>query len=140
MNRYRFRYYWSTDEKALHSQAKETFKEWYKDIDSSTTVSAITQFHNFLQGSREIAYDRKTLLRPMLKPSQYVVISLHQIYHDAAFHKNPSHQPLIESQIDYPRSPNPRTKYDYRGGLDPFATTCKSYAEFDFGTNQSDNQ
>lgn len=132
MSRYRFRYIWSTEPKALTSRSHDSFHVWTKDIEAASPLSAINQFHKFVQETKEMASDRRTVLRPMVKVDQYVVLSLHQTYHDASLHRDPSSQPIIESQIDYPKSPNPDLLHLNRGGRNPFATVGEVTKEFDF--------
>lgn len=139
MNHYRFRYYWSTDKKALQTQAPESFFVWKKDIEASTPIAAIGQFHKFMQQIREVSPDRKSVLRPALKPDQYVVLSFNQYYHDASLHRDPSAQPIIESAIDYPGSANPDLSHLNRGGRDPFAAVGEVTKEFDFGADQTED-
>lgn len=135
MNHYRIRYYWSTNAAALKSRAAETFAIWTKDLEAPTPISSINQFHKFAQQVKELADDRRTVLRPMLKPDQYKVYSLHQFYHDCGFQPNISSTPIVESSVDYPRSPNPDLQDHHVAGLARVAPKVEVREEFDFGPN-----
>jgi hypothetical protein len=98
-NKYRFRYSW---------QKGNIKMEAVKDIMAPNPISALNQFHQFAQLSRELGSDRRDVIRPYLGPTQYEVKSLHHVYHQAAFERDPSSTPIMESWIDLPNSKNPQ--------------------------------
>jgi hypothetical protein len=110
-----------------------------EDIVATSPISACNQFHTALQLHKEMADDRKTVIRPILSPDEYDVVSMHQIYHDASFHKSPSSQPIVESSIDYPKSVNPDLRDHNKRGLAGVLGDGKSNQEFDFGANKGEN-
>lgn len=136
-NRYRIRYVWTTDANALKSRSIETFGIWTKDFEAPTPISAINQFHKHAQLVKELANDRRTVLRPMLKPDQYKVFSVHQFYHDCAFQKDISSTPIVESSVDYPRSPNPALQDHHVDGLARVPEKVEIREEFDFGPDNA---
>lgn len=137
MNRYRIRFYWCSDAKALKNRAVETFGMHQKDFESPSPIGAINQFHRFMQQIKELAVDRRTVLRPMLRPDQYKVFSVHQIYHDCGFQPNVAATPLVESHVDYPRSPSPDLQDHNGGGLVRVSQNVEVREEFDFGPNNA---
>lgn len=68
-------------------------------ISASTPLSAINQFHLWMQVRQPRTH--------RLGPKDYKVSKMVQYYHEAHFHANPAGQPIIESALDYPDSPNP---------------------------------
>lgn len=115
MNRYKARFQWWVKENEVNQDVKI--------FEAPNPVSALNQFHAWMQWSREVAEDR-TVLRPRLGHRDYILRSLNQIYHDAHFHKNPFEQPLIESEIDLPNTPNP--------DLNRIMNVYDNEVEFDF--------
>lgn len=136
-NHYRFRYAWKVP---FAAEGDPLFGEARKDIEAPNPISAINQFHRFVQKVKEMADDRRTVLRPALKHDQYVIRSVHQFYHDAALQRNPSEQPVIESVLDYPRSPNPDLLHSDGAGHLSIDRSSPSDKEFDFGPDTGENR
>lgn len=129
---YRFRYYYGegvrTYGKSVHAGQA--------DFQAASPITAINQFHRFMQMNKEIASDRKTVLRPKLLASDYKVESLHEVYHDASLQRDIAATPIVESRLDYPDSPNPDLSYDHGPALEVVAAGGKGGEEFDFGPNK----
>lgn len=73
-------------------------REWRAQAISP--VSALNQFHSDIQLTRDVALDRRTETRPKLKPHQYAIIEMAQIYTDGKGYGT-------ESLYDLPKVPNP---------------------------------
>lgn len=101
MNKYRLRYEWTSHGKTIPAT---------RDFEATSPVSALNQIHEFMQLGRELENDRRTVVRSRLRPDEYRIVSLHHIYHDAAFERDPHLMPIVESEIDLPKSPNPVLK------------------------------
>lgn len=112
---------------------------WYmgiKDIEAATPISAINQFHRYMQLDRGFGDYGSPALRPELKPAEYRVLSFAHVYHNAALHRDIAAQPIIESQIDYPQSPNPDLLHPDRIRHPEVDWDGKGDPEFDFGPNK----
>jgi len=66
----------------------------------SGPVIALNEFHRLVQGNREIASDRKTVLRPKLKPTEYRILRVYEKYLDAEGN-------AVCSDFDLPNTANP---------------------------------
>lgn len=98
MNNYRFYYAWRKG------------KDWeaaQMAVVATGPAGAIGAFHRELQSHAKMADDRRTTIRPKLTPEDYRVDRMVQYYHNAHFHAEPWKQPIVESILDYPASPNP---------------------------------
>jgi hypothetical protein len=97
MNKYRFKYNW----KKAGVMAHET-----KDISAPSPVSALNQFHSFLQTLAE-TLDGRRMLRPKLKPDEYKLDSMVQTYFNLDHRGKVMLDQPVDSAIDLPKTPNP---------------------------------
>lgn len=101
MNIYRIRYvYFNPNSKQLGG-VKAT-----RDFKCETPITALNQFHRFMQKETE-SDSQRTILRVQCGPSEYKLESLHQVYHDCGFQADVTRTKIVESAIDLPSSPNP---------------------------------
>lgn len=136
--RYRIRYYWTDNPKHLKSRSQDQFAVNFMDFDCSAPITAINQFHRRVQNTTLRAQEGH-IIRPALKPDQYRVLSMHQVYHDTSLQRDVASTPIIESLVDYPASPNPLVcDADKRKG-DPAFAVSSGPEEFNFGTNPTQN-
>ena len=73
-------------------------REWRNQAVSP--VSALNAFHTDMQKTRDVSSDRKTETRPRLKPHQYAILEMAQIYADGK-------GLATEGKYDLPHTPNP---------------------------------
>ena len=120
MLNYLFKYEWLPAKSA-------DWREGEASITTTTPISAVNLFHRKMQLDKQMAGDRKTLIRPALKPDQYRVLRFFQIYHDST-------KQLVYNQLDYPQSPNPDVLYNLGKRLEGGDSKSAEHPEFDLGS------
>jgi len=78
----------------------------HHDFEAPDPISALNQFHKFMQLSSEVDGVR-TIRRARLKHSEYTLTKLAHVYHDCGFQADITSTPIKEVEVVLPKSPNP---------------------------------
>ena len=99
MKKYRFRFTYQ------RKGSKEIVADMV-DLEAPAPVSALNLFHAELQRRNKVDSNRQ-VIRARLAHDEYTLVSMHHIYHDAAFQRDITQCPLVESEMGIPQTKNP---------------------------------